>query len=149
MSAGRHSMAHPQPPGSNGFTLIEFIVALVMLAAGAALLTSLVTPAARSADPQIRAQSRTIAGAYMDEILLRAHGPCSNPGAPRGSWEETGCYNGLSEPPADQFGNPIAALAGYQVSVTVTNNAPADIAVVVSHGTSGISYTIQSRRGAY
>lgn len=54
----------------SGFTLIEFVVAIVIIGIGAALLTSFITPTAGSADPMIQAQARSIATGYMDEILL-------------------------------------------------------------------------------
>jgi len=137
-------------PSASGFTLIEFVVALVLIAAGAAILTSFVTPTARSADPQLQAQARMIATAYMDEILLREHaspGDCG--GGTRGSYDTVWCYDGISEPPHDQFGNAIAALSNYSVSVSVSGGGPALIDVTVSHGGTGINIDLQSQRGDY
>ena len=134
----------------SGFTLIEFVVALVIIGIGAAILTSFVTPTASSADPMIQAQARSIATGYMDEVLLRKHdeetGDCAGG---RGSWESIRCYDGLNESPTDQFGNALAGLGSYQVNVTVDGNAPADITVDVSHDSGSVNYTLQSRRGAY
>lgn len=131
-----------------GFTLIEFIVALVVLGLGSALLVSFVTPAARSADPMIQAQSRAIAGAYMDEILLRRAeaGDCSGG---RGLWDSVQCYDGLNEAPRDQFGNAIPALADYQVAITVGGGNPATIRVEVSHAGGRGGFVLTSARGAY
>ncbi len=57
-----------------GFTLIELIIAVVVLAAAAAgVLLIYVQATASSADPMIRAQAQSIATAYMDEILLQAY----------------------------------------------------------------------------
>lgn len=135
---------------ASGLTLIEFVIAIVIIGIGAAILTAFVTPSARSADPMLQAQGRMIATAYMDEILLRRHD--ENPGdctGGRGSWASIRCYDGLNEAPNDQFGNAIAALGDYQVAVTVNGAAPAVITVTVSHAAGAINYTLQSQRGAY
>lgn len=136
---------------AGGFTLIEFIIALVVLGLGSALLVSFVTPTARSADPMLLAQSRAIATAYMDEILLRAYGSCSDPGASRGDWEEIDCYNNLNtpHPPENQFGNTIPALADYLVEVTVSSDSPAEITVTVAHTSGRGGFTLESLRGDY
>ena len=131
----------------SGFTLIEFIVALVVLGLGSALLVSFITPVAGSADPMIQAQARSIAAAYMDEILLREHGGDCSGG--RGEWSGIECYDGLSESPRDQFGNAISALVDYQVSVSVGSGNPALIQVDVSHGSGRGGFTLQSARGNY
>lgn len=131
---------------ADGFTLIEFIIALVVLGLGSALLVSFVTPTARSADPMLVAQSRAIASAYMDEILLREFdGSCAGG---RADWEGIGCYDGLSEAPHDQFGNPIGVLAAYQVGVTVGGD-PATVAVTVTHASGRGGFALESRRGNY
>ncbi|MGY6588104.1 MAG: type IV pilus modification PilV family protein [Wenzhouxiangella sp.] len=138
----------PQPNQKNqGFTLLEFIVALVVLALGSVLLLSFVTPTAGSADPMIQAQARAIASAYMDEILLRDFdGDCSGN---RGQWSGIQCYNGLTEPPTDQFDNAIAALGAYQVNVSIGSGNPATITVAVSHASGRGGFTLQSARGDY
>src|SRR6056297_1796368 len=90
---------HQSGSRPSGFTLIEFVVSLVVLGLGSALLVSFVTPVSRSADPMIRAQSRAIASAYMDEILLRDFaGDCTGV---RGQWSGIQCYNDLNEQPTD------------------------------------------------
>ena len=132
---------------ARGFTLIEFIVALVVLGLGSALLVSFVTPTAGSANPMIQAQSRAIAAAYLDEIVLRAFdGDCSGG---RGEWSGIQCYNGLIEAPRDQFGNAIPALADYQVAVTVGGGNPANIQVQVTHGSGRGGFSLESARGNY
>ncbi len=135
-------------PVKNGFTLIEFVIALVIIGIGAAVLTSFVTPAAGSADPMIQAQARAIAAGYMDEILLRRHDPGDCTGG-RGSWDSIRCYDGLNESPTNQFGDPQPALNDYQVAVTVSGSAPAGITVAVSHSSGSVDYSLQSQRGAY
>jgi prepilin-type N-terminal cleavage/methylation domain-containing protein len=128
---------------SSGFTLIEFIVALVILAVGSSLLVSFVTLTAHSADPMIQAQARSIATSYMDEILLRSasSGNCDD----RATFESIDCYHGRSETPHDQFGNPIAVLSDYQVDVAVVGS---QIEVRVTRGAK-IDFRLQSIRGDY
>ena len=131
----------------SGFTLIEFVVSLVVLGLGAALLVSFVTPVSRSADPMIQAQARSIASAYIDEILLRDFaGDCTGG---RGQWSGIQCYNGLNEQPTDQFGNAIADLADYEVTVEVSGGSPADILVSVQHSSGRGNFRLQSARGNY
>lgn len=148
-SRGRH-LAVSLPRG--GFTLIETIVALVLLGvAGAALLSVFITPIANSADPQIAAQGRAIATAYLEEILLRPYG--SGPGdcsrSQRAEFDTVWCYAGLNETPTDQFGNPIAPLSDYAVEVAVGGNATlASVQVRVRHPT-GLDITLSGRRGNY
>ena len=56
---------------SNGFTLIELIVAIVILSIGTAAFLTLITNTTRnSVDPQIRVQGNAIARAYLEEIML-------------------------------------------------------------------------------
>lgn len=132
---------------TRGFTLIEFIVALVVLGLGSALLVSFITPTAGSADPMIQAQARAIASAYMDEILLRSFsGDCAGG---RGEWSGIQCYAGLTEAPRDQFGNAITALADYQVQVSVSGGSPAEIQVQVTHASGRGGFSLVSARGDY
>lgn len=132
---------------TRGFTLLEFIVALVILGLGSALLVSFLTPVARSADPMIQAQARAIATAYMDEILLRSFaGECSGG---RGNWSGIQCYAGLNEAPHDQFGNAIGALADYQVEVAIGGSTPATIQIQVRHDSGRGGFTLVSQRGDY
>ncbi len=141
----------PSPGHQHGFTLIETVVALVLIGiAGAALLSVFITPVANSADPQLIAQGRSIATAYMDEILLRDHGGSGCVGGSRGTWETIWCYDGLSEAPRDQFGNAISALADFNVTVAVGGNSTvATVAVNVTHNTGIVDLTLESRRGNY
>lgn len=132
---------------TRGFTLLEFIVALVILGLGSALLVSFLTPVARSADPMIQAQARAIATAYMDEILLRSFaGECSGG---RGNWSGIQCYAGLNEAPHDQFGNAIGALADYQVEVAIGGGTPATIQIQVRHDSGRGGFTLVSQRSDY
>ena len=114
------------------FTLIEIIVTIVVIGIAATALMSTFTQFARSsADPALRQQATTIAEAYLEEILLRSFDDPqggetgTDEGEPgRALYDDVQDYRSLAAgPAADQFGNPVPALAAYTVTVTVTNTA--------------------------
>ncbi len=137
----------------DGFTLIELVVTLVVLGIAATALLSVFTSTVRgSADPVIQQQATTIAEAYVEEILLQAFADPTDPeqGAAsteageisRALFDDVQDYNHLGTTQVrDQNDNPIAALAAYSVTVSVTgaalNTVPAAdsmrIRVTVSH----------------
>ena len=116
----------------SAFTLIEIIVTIVVIGIAATALMSTFTRFARSSvDPALQQQATTIAEAYLEEILLR---PFNDPQggetgtdegeAGRALYDDVKDYRSLAAAPAaDQFGNPVAALADYTVTVSVTNSA--------------------------
>jgi len=142
---------------ARGFTLIESVIALVVLAAAAAgVLLVFAEATARSADPMIRAQAQSIAMGYMDEILLQAYADPETgaTGATeegnRSDYDDVWDYDGISDsPPMDRTGNSIAALGDYAVSVAVTGGAPAVITVTVSHVTGKVDFALVSERPDY
>ena len=109
------------------FTLIELIVAITVVGiAATTILGTIAAVARRSADPMLQQQAIAIAQAYLDEIgqrwVVDPNGTPSNTG--RGSWNLVDQYNGLIDAGArDQFGNAIAALSAYTVSVSVVQTA--------------------------
>lgn len=116
----------------SAFTLIEIIVTILVISVAATALLSVFTNMVRgSADPVIQQQATTIAEAYLEEILLRAFddpqgGETGNDEgeAGRADYDDVKDYRSLAPgPAADQFGNPVAALAAYTVTVNVTNTA--------------------------
>ena len=118
----------------SAFTLIEIIVTIVVIGiASTALLSVFGNLARSSADPALRQQATTIAEAYLEEILLRSfddpqgleNGLGNLEGeSGRSEYDDVQDYSNLpAGPAADQFGNPVPALAAYTVTVTVTNTA--------------------------
>jgi MSHA pilin protein MshD len=147
--------------GSRGVTLVELVVAITVVAiAVTAILGAIGAIALRSADAMVQQQAIAIAQAYLDEITQRwvvdPNGSAPNTG--RASWDLVDEYNGLVDVGAhDQFGNPIAALSGYTVSVSTTPTSglagvPAAAArridVTVSYSPSG-SVTLSGYRTSY
>jgi MSHA pilin protein MshD len=110
-----------------GVTLIELVVAITIVAVAATtILAAIGAVASRSADAMQQQQAVAIAQAYLDEILQRwvvdPNGTPPNSG--RGSWDLVDEYNGLVDAGAhDQFGNAIASLSKYTVSVTVAQSS--------------------------
>ncbi|MBS0393472.1 MAG: prepilin-type N-terminal cleavage/methylation domain-containing protein [Proteobacteria bacterium] len=122
-----------------GVTLVELVVAIAIVAISVGgILGAIAAFSSRSADAMVQQQAIAIAQSYLDEILQRwvvdPYGTPPNTG--RGSWDTVDQYNGLADVGAhDQFGNPIAALAGYNVSVAVS----------ASSGLGGIASTAARR----
>jgi len=114
-------------PRQRGVTLIELIVAITIVAiAATTILGTMAVVASRSADAMVQQQAIAIGQAYLDEILQRwvvdPNGTPPNTG--RGSWDLVDQYNGLVDVGAvDQFGNAIAPLSAYTVSVSVATTS--------------------------
>ena len=106
-----------------GVTLVELVVAIVIVAiAAVAIVGSISWTLQRGAESMVRQQAVAVAEAYLEEILLQPvaapAGACTSCG--RGSFSYEDQYNGLSDTGAyDQYGNAIASLSGYNVSVSV------------------------------
>ena len=147
-------MTSSTPSAARGFTLIEAVIALVILAAAAAgVLLIFAGPMAASADPQIRAQARAIASAYLDEVQLRDYGDGSTcVGGARDEYETIWCYDDTDEqPPRNQFDNALNDLAAYRARVTVNEESSgvASIVVRVTHDSGRVDYELESRRADY
>jgi MSHA pilin protein MshD len=144
-----------------GVTLIELVVAITIVAiAATTILGTIANVATRSADAMVQQQAIAIAQAYLEEIMQRwvvdPNGTPPNTG--RGSWDLVDQYNGLVDVGArDQFGNAIAALSGYTVSVSVAastglsgvlSSAARRIDVTVTHSP-GVTVTLSGYRTSY
>ncbi len=128
-------------PRHSGFTLLEIITTVVVIAVAAPTLMSVFSSTIQtSADPMFQHQALSIAEAYMEEILLKDF--AIGPETTRASFDDVRDYNGLTDVGArDQANNLIAGLNNYTVSVMVANDglngiAAADslrIDITVSH----------------
>lgn len=109
-----------------GATLIELIVAIVIIAGAASTIVGLLAAMSRnSANAMSQVQSASIANAYMNEILARSF---ADPGGPaetgRADADDVGDYLNASVLPdtivRDRQGVPLAEFASYRVAVIIT-----------------------------
>ena len=115
---------------ARGFTLIEVIIAIVIVGISlAAVMSVFIITSQHSADPMARQQAQMIAEAYLDEILLKrfydpdSNSVCPGPEGSRSAFDNVCDYNGLSQAPTDQTGAAISALSAYNVAVTVDSGS--------------------------
>jgi MSHA pilin protein MshD len=113
---------------ARGFTLVEVIITIVLLAIAVGAVSGLVATLGRhSADPVLQVQGLYIAEGYLEEAQLRAYadpdGINEGCGANRDLWDDIGDYACLSTAaaPTDAQGNAIAALSRYRVRMEVGN----------------------------
>lgn len=120
-------MSQPGANGQSGVTLVELVISIVVIAiAASAVLGVLSKNVQRSADAMIVTQAVSIANAYLEEITLKPYvDPDGTDGeALRPDFDDIDDYDGLLDVgAADQFGNPIPALSGYTVAVSVSPSA--------------------------
>jgi MSHA pilin protein MshD len=118
--------------GLSGFTLLELITTIVVIAVAAPTLMSIFsTTIQTSADPMFQHQALSIAEAYMEEILLKDF--AIGPETTRANFDDVRDYNGLTDVGArDQANNLIAGLNDYTISVTVVNDGLNGIAAADS-----------------
>lgn len=143
-----------------GFSLVEMIVAIVILGVGmAGLLLTFSTVSRHNADPVIAKQMLALAEELMEEVMLKPYSDAVVNAAPSGCARDT--YNDVSDydnyatsgSVCDIEGTTIPSLNGYSVSIDVTVSALGGIAaakkitVTVSHGSDSIS--LVSWRTAY
>ena len=127
-------MIRTGPASQHGFSLIELIVAIMIIGAAVVGVMSMMSfLTARSADPMIQEQAMLIGEAYLEEILLKPFldpsagtaNVCPAPEAGgRSAYDNVCDYNGLTDAGArDLFNNPVSDLEAYTVTVTVTGDA--------------------------
>ena len=134
---------------ARGFTLIELVITIMVLAIGVTAFTQLMNASTiASVDPMVRQQAHAIAQSYLEEVMLNSFcdpnlpGSCHTtcvaanicstcggtaspaPAETRPDFDDVCDYNGLSDTGArNQFDAAIAALSDYNVSVTVDDSA--------------------------
>lgn len=137
--------AAPRGGAQSGLTLIELIVAMVVIAVGVAGILSAFNVSVRgSADPLMPKQALAIAEALLEEVQLAPFTYCdpddpaaetaTGPGdcaTPEGAGPEAGDvrpfdnvsdYHGLTlNPISDVSGAPIAGLANYSAVIAIAN----------------------------
>jgi MSHA pilin protein MshD len=134
---------------ARGFTLIELVITIMVLAIGVTAFTQLMNASTiASVDPMVRQQAHAIAQSYLEEVMLNSFcdpnlpGDCPTscttanicstcggtaspaPAETRPDYDDVCDYNGLSDTGArNQFDAAIAALSDYNVTVTVDDSA--------------------------
>ena len=136
-----------------GFTLIEMVLAIVVLGVGlAGVLIAFSTVTRGSGDPVVAQQMLAIAEEMMEEIQLKPYAAAPNtaPAAcARNTWNDVLDYHGYAT--SGQIctidGTAIPSLAGYSVQVTVVAatlagvGAARRINVTVTRGTNSFTLT--------
>lgn len=142
-----------------GFTLIELIVFIVIVSVGlAGILLPIMNNVRNSADPMIARQMVLIADSLMDEIMAKDTLVGTDTSGIRSQFDGVMNYNGYSTTGIQTIdGSPIDGLAGYSLSVTVSDaalslsNVPAGkaklIKIAVTHGSD--SFILEGYRFAY
>lgn len=158
-----------------GFTLIEMVVAIVVIAAAATGVLALYTQtASTSADPMLRAQARAIAEAYMDEALSKAYedpdggdrgnegneGDCGDTvdldlseSEDRERYDDVWDYASIhGEPPTSQVGDAVSGLDDFTVDLFVNGthgSTAATVIVCVRHDSGRVNFRLESARWDY
>ncbi len=145
-----------RPGLMRGVTLIELIVAIVVLGIATTSIIGLLSSiAARSADTLVREQAVAIASSYLNEALAKSFG--SSGASPRANFTAVGDYNGLLDNGAhNQTGAALANLNLFTVAVAVVPGAlgavPANevvrVDVTVNHP-SGVIVALSGYRTKY
>lgn len=132
---------------ARGMTLVELVIAILVLGVGlSGVLLAYATVTRGSADPLVHRQMLAVAETLLEEIQLKPYAVAANAaaaGCARDTWNDLRDYHGYST--TDRIctadGTPVAALAGYSVSVSVT---PATLAGV----TQALRIDVTVRRGS-
>lgn len=134
--------------GQHGFTLIEMVMAIVIISVGlAGVLSAYQVAVKSSADPLIHKQMLSIAEEMMEEVLLKPYAVASGTisGCNRANADDVSDYAGYTDQAiCDIDGVSVTGLSNYTVSVAVDAGAnlgslSADvkkITVTVKRGTS-------------
>jgi len=109
-----------------GVTLVELVIAIVIIAVSLAGLVAAFTRATRaSADPLLTQQMLAIGESMLEEAMLKPFTDNKTQEASRADYTDIWDYNGYPADSAvtDVAGNAIAGLGNYKVTVRVTQVA--------------------------
>lgn len=149
---------------SGGFTLLELVATLVLLAIAAIAITGLVAQiGGRSASPVLQTQALYIAEGYLEEAMLRAYadpdGVDEGSGAPRDQWDDVVDYRRLDVvggvTPTDSLGVAMPGLSRYRVRMivgeptTVGGATVRRVEVRVTHVDGGFDVRLAALRAQY
>lgn len=140
----------PRLASQRGFTLVEMLVAIVVISVGLmGVLLAFSTVVRGSADPVVHQQMLAIAEEIIEEVQSKAFASAPNAapaGCARDSFNDVGDYHGYAT--SGQIctvdGTAVPALAGYSVTVSVATatldgvTAARRIAVTVSRGSQSL-----------
>lgn len=115
---------------SRGFTLIELVISIVIIAVGlTGTIFAILTATKYSADPMIKQQASSIAKSYLEEIIAKDFPsvvPCPAPSGGRTTYTSVCDYHGLSDTGVvDQNGQAVANLSAYNVRVNIDTSTAA------------------------
>jgi MSHA pilin protein MshD len=139
-----------------GFTLIEVIVSIVVLAiAIVGVVAGLSAVAVRSATTMVNQQAVAIASSYLNEVLQKPFGTGAPDGAaPRSQFDVVADYAGLTDVGVhDQTGAAVPGLSQYTVAVAVTGGglpsppAPAPLGAVLTAQLLEVDVTVSNSSG--
>ncbi len=144
----RSTIKKPTLPAQQGVTLIELVIAIVIISiAAVALLQSLGYQTVRNVDPMIQSQAQALARQYLEEVLSKPFfDPSNDPRlnrfvsqanatasitntdqstanpTNRTSWNNIWEYDGYSSVPREINGTAINELGSFTVAIDVDNS---------------------------
>ncbi len=139
-----------------GFTLIELIVLVVVIAAGlVGLLTVYVSAGRGSAEPVVQKQALAIGGALLEEAQLSSYDSVAGTGPTRDQFNDVLDFNGYATTGVETIdGTPIPGLGAYNVSISVATPglngvAEARLITVTVTGPAGVNLALSGYRVKY
>ena len=106
-----------------GFTLVEMVIAIVVIGVGiAGVMLAFGVTTRGSADPLVQRQLLAVAEGLLEEVLSKPYDAVAGGGAgacARDGFNDIDDYNGYAQPVCEIDGSAIAGLDGYSVAVAV------------------------------